>query len=105
MQRAGAGEAHFIETGRDRRLDIFAASGAGIPLPFTPSRNHRGILATAEITTIFIKSSSPRAAFPLESECLTAKKQRRKSLWNQLIVYAWSGHRHSVPSTANCGGV
>src|SRR5438105_13108845 len=41
MQRAGTGVAHFINSRRDRRLDILATPGTGIALPFTPGRNHR----------------------------------------------------------------
>jgi len=59
MQRSGGGNANLEQAGRDRRLDILAAPGAGIALPF--------------------KSFKPEATFPLEFECLSVKMGRRKS--------------------------
>ena len=47
VQRAGSGKADLINAGRDRRLDIFAAPGTRIPLPFAPSRNHSHPLAAS----------------------------------------------------------
>src|SRR5207342_852332 len=49
VQRAGAGIADFIDPGGNRRLDVLAPSGTGIPLPFTPSRNHCAPSRTSEI--------------------------------------------------------
>src|SRR3954452_25114946 len=57
MQRAGGGNADFVDAGADRGFDVLAAAGARISLPFTPGRNHRHSPATFALATIFIKSS------------------------------------------------
>ena len=48
VQRAGAGIADFIDAGVIGASMFSPRPGAGIPLPFTPRRNHRVILATSE---------------------------------------------------------
>src|SRR5437899_1819753 len=40
MQRTCCGKTDFVDARRDRRFDIFATPGPGIPLPIAPGRNH-----------------------------------------------------------------
>ena len=105
MQRAGAGIADFVDAGGDRRLDIFATSGTGIPLPFTPGRNHRVSLATLEIRLFLVKWSSQRATFPLQSERFTEKISfgNHGEITISWMVKPVTGI--AAPSTANCGEV
>src|SRR6476619_5346920 len=68
VQRTGTGIAHFIEAGADRRLDILAAPGSGVALPFTPGRDHCRVLAIEKSPIICINPFSSKAPFALKSE-------------------------------------
>src|ERR1700738_987592 len=71
MQRASAGNADLVDAWGNGCFDILAATGPGVPFPFTPGRNHPRPLAEAAI--ICIKSFGPEARFTLQSERLITK--------------------------------